>query len=625
MDKIGLIAGSGQFPIMFAGAAVAGGLKVYAVAHVGETDPHLEDTVDAIRWVRIGQLKRIIEFFKESGVSDAIMAGGITKTSMFSSVRPDLKAIKMLATMDHTQDDAILRAFACVMENHGIAIRAATFLLPDLLAKSGCWTRRKPTKSEMEDVRFGWRIAKEIGRSDVGQSVVVRRGSVLAVEAIDGTDSTIRRGGALGKRKTVVVKTSKPNQDMRFDMPAVGPKTIETMLEAGACVLAIEADRTVVIDREKMVSLANRNKISIVCVDERTFLVPHVYVEKTKIDSRGGEVHKAGRLRAGQDAKRLRVGVVGVGYLGRFHAEKYARMDGVELAGVVDIVPERAQDVAKRLGTRHYADYRELIGKVDAVSVVVPTPVHFSISRHFLENDVDVLIEKPMTETLDQADTLIKIADSRGPIIQVGHLERFNPAVIALKEVVDRPLFIESHRLHTFKERGTDVDVVLDLMIHDIDIILNLVQSEVKSVHAVGVPVVSSRVDIANVRLLFENGCVANITASRISVKNMRKIRIFQKETYVSVDYANNDITFIRKGSNGVGLPIPGWSLQQKTFDDADSLESELGAFVKAVRFREAPLVSGRDGRNALGIALSIAEQIEVTNRRFLGDKSFKG
>ncbi|NVL89753.1 MAG: Gfo/Idh/MocA family oxidoreductase [Desulfobacterales bacterium] len=315
----------------------------------------------------------------------------------------------------------------------------------------------------------------------------------------------------------------------------------------------------------------------------------------------------------------IRVGVIGVGYLGRFHAEKYARMDGVKLAGVVDIVPERAESVAKQLGTEFFADYKDLMGKVDAVSVVVPTPVHFPVSRYFLENDVDVLIEKPITETLEEADALIKIADSRGPIIQVGHLEQFNPAVVALREAVDCPLFIESHRLHIFKERGTEVDVVLDLMIHDIDIILNLVKSDVKSVHAVGVPVISSRVDIANTRLVFENGCVANITASRISLKNMRKIRVFQKDTYVSVDYANHEIAVIQRDGQGIELPIPGMSLEHKTFEKADSLESELGAFVHSVRSREAPLVSGQDGRNALRVALSIMDQIEATNKKFLG------
>lgn len=315
----------------------------------------------------------------------------------------------------------------------------------------------------------------------------------------------------------------------------------------------------------------------------------------------------------------IRVGVVGVGYLGKFHAEKYARMDGVKLAGVVDTNPERADSVAERLGTESFADYRDLIKEVDAVSVVVPTPLHFSISRDFLENNVNVLIEKPITETLEEANTLIKIADSHGSIIQVGHLERFNPAVIALREVVDRPLFIESHRLSFFKERGTEVDVVLDLMIHDIDIILNFVRSELKSIHAAGVPVISSRVDVANVRLVFENGCVANITASRISLKNMRKIRIFQKDTYVSVDYANNEITIIRQDGKGTELPIPGMSLQRTSFEEADSLESELEAFVRSVRNREVPVVSGRDGRNALRVALSIMDQIEETNKKFPG------
>jgi predicted dehydrogenase len=323
--------------------------------------------------------------------------------------------------------------------------------------------------------------------------------------------------------------------------------------------------------------------------------------------------------------KSLRVGVVGVGYLGKFHAEKYARIEGVELAGVVDIVPERAESVAKSFGAEPFTDYKELIGRVDAVSVAVPTPLHFSIANDFLENDVDVLIEKPMTETLAEADALIEKADSHGLIIQVGHLERFNPAVMALREVVEHPLFIESHRLHIPKPpgqdrkvRGTEVDVILDLMIHDIDIILNFVKSEIKSIHASGVPVVSSNVDIANVRLVFENGCVANITASRISLKNMRKIRIFQKDTYISVDYANHEIIIIQKGGQGIPLPIPGMSLQRRSFERTDSLESELEAFVQSVRDREVPLVSGTEGRNALRVALEIVNQIKATNTDFL-------
>ena len=267
MERIGLIAGSGQFPSIFSRAAREKGLNVYAVAHEGETDPALENLVEATKWVKIGQVKKLVAFFKENDVRDAVMAGAITKTKMFSSVRPDLTALKILATMDHTHDDRLLRAFADALEREGIKVRASTFLLPELLAPEGCWTRRKPNKSEMADVRFGWRIVKEIGGLDIGQSVVVRDGSVMAVEAIDGTDATIRRGGKLGKEKTVVVKASKPNQDMRFDVPAVGPETIKTMSSVGASVLAVEAGKTVVFDKEEMVALANRERIAIIGIE----------------------------------------------------------------------------------------------------------------------------------------------------------------------------------------------------------------------------------------------------------------------------------------------------------------------------------------------------------------------
>jgi DUF1009 family protein len=264
MKRIGLIAGSGQFPRIFSKAAKGRGLHVFAVAHEGETDPELERLVEAIKWIKIGQVKKLITFFKENDVRDAVMIGGITKTKMFSGVRPDLTALKILATVDHTQDDRLLRAFAGALEKEGINICASTFLLPELLASPGCWTRRKPNKSEMTDVRFGWEIVKEIGDLDIGQSVVVRDGSVMAVEAIDGTDATIRRGGKLGRENTVVVKASKPNQDMRFDVPAVGPETIKTMRSVGASVLAVEAGRTVVFEKEEMVALANRSGIAII-------------------------------------------------------------------------------------------------------------------------------------------------------------------------------------------------------------------------------------------------------------------------------------------------------------------------------------------------------------------------
>jgi predicted dehydrogenase len=316
--------------------------------------------------------------------------------------------------------------------------------------------------------------------------------------------------------------------------------------------------------------------------------------------------------------KKLRVGVVGAGYLGRFHAEKYARMDDVELIGVVDIDKSQAEEVAQRFNTKAYLNHQHLFGKVDAVSIVVPTPAHFSVAKDFLKNDIDVLIEKPMSETTEEADDLIRFSKSRGLIIQVGHLERFNPAVVALREIIKKPMFIESHRLSIFKDRCTDVSVVLDLMIHDIDIILNFVRSEIVGIHAAGVPVISGQVDIANARLEFKSGCIANVTASRISTKNERKIRLFQKDTYISVDFANQGITVIQRNANVEGGLIPGMEIKQLSFAKSDALEDELKSFIRTVRTRENPEVTGQMGRDALKIALSIMKQIRDTNRRFL-------
>jgi len=313
--------------------------------------------------------------------------------------------------------------------------------------------------------------------------------------------------------------------------------------------------------------------------------------------------------------KKLRVGVVGVGYLGKFHAEKYAAMDDIDLVGVTDINRKQLGKIAKEVGTTGYTDYRELFGKVDAVSIVVPTPLHHKIGKDFLENDVDMLLEKPMTESLNEADELIDIAESRGLIIQVGHLERYNPAVVPLKNIVKKPRFIESHRLSVYNERGTDVSVVLDLMIHDIDIILNYVGSEVKTINAAGISVISQYPDIANARIEFKNGCVANVTASRISEKNERKIRLFQKDAYISVDFANREIHIVKKGNDsGNESLIPGMTTDLLRFTDGDALEDELKAFVKNVKRREVPEVSGRVGREALKIALSIMGQIDTTS-----------
>lgn len=261
--KIGLIAGSGQFPIIFTKAAKKKGYAVYAVAYVNETDREIENFADEVHWLYLGQLKRLIRFFKQNQVAEAVMMGAIRKTRMFTDVRPDMKAIAVFSKMRHTHDDNLLSTFARVLEEDGIRIKASTFLVPELLAQEGCWTKRKPSRSEQADIDLGWRLAKEIGLLDIGQCVVVAGGSVLAVEAIDGTDATIRRGGPLGNGNAVVVKVCKPNQDTRFDIPAIGIGTIQTMHEAGVRTLVVESGKAIVFDRDEMVDLANRCNIAI--------------------------------------------------------------------------------------------------------------------------------------------------------------------------------------------------------------------------------------------------------------------------------------------------------------------------------------------------------------------------
>ncbi len=266
--RIGLIAGGGQFPLIFSKSAKKRGFTIFAAAYIHEADPLLKDHVDEIEWFHLGQIRRLIRYFKLNHVSEAVMIGAIRKTRMFSDVKPDTKAISLILGMKHTHDDGVLRAFAGALEKEGIKIQASTFLLPELLAPSGRWTKRKPNRSEMSDIELGWRCSKEIGRLDIGQCVVVGGGSILAVEAIDGTDETIKRGAALGSGTAVVVKTCKPNQDIRFDMPAVGTDTIKTMNRAGAGVLAVEAQKAVVFDRKEMIDLANQVNIAIIAMDE---------------------------------------------------------------------------------------------------------------------------------------------------------------------------------------------------------------------------------------------------------------------------------------------------------------------------------------------------------------------
>jgi predicted dehydrogenase len=308
--------------------------------------------------------------------------------------------------------------------------------------------------------------------------------------------------------------------------------------------------------------------------------------------------------------RKVKVAVVGVGHLGQHHARIYAELPGVELAAVVDVADGRRREVGGRLRVPALADFRSLLGQVDAASVAVPTGSHHEIARAFLLAGSDVLVEKPITRTLAEADDLITVAAAEGRILQVGHSERYNGAVQALARHVQDPRFIEVHRMGPFPGRGTDVDVVLDLMIHDIDIILALVKAPVRAVSAVGVPVVSDQVDIANARVEFASGCVANITASRVSGARLRKIRVFQRDTSFVLDYASQELHLFRQ----VATDRPGKSRLARIevpVDRVEPLRQELADFVRSVRTRRPPMVSGEAGREAVAVATQIIECLQ--------------
>jgi predicted dehydrogenase len=309
--------------------------------------------------------------------------------------------------------------------------------------------------------------------------------------------------------------------------------------------------------------------------------------------------------------------VVGIGHLGNYHLQKYAKLPGTIITGVSDSLPDRARKAAELYGCEAFTDHRQLIGRVDAVSIAVPTKYHFETARDFLREGIDVLLEKPITATIEDADELIRTADEKKAVFQVGFVERFNPAIIALGEVIKKPLFIESHRLHPFFIRGTDVDVILDLMIHDLDIILKFVDSPLKSAEAVGISVLSNEVDIANARLTFQSGCVANITASRVTGKTMQKIRFFGLEGYHSVDYSKREIVSIGRTVLDDGTTeISGNQLDIRMHDP---LEEEIRSFLECVRTRSNPLVSGREARKSLELALEIIEKMRSSRNIIAG------
>jgi len=309
---------------------------------------------------------------------------------------------------------------------------------------------------------------------------------------------------------------------------------------------------------------------------------------------------------------RLRVGVVGVGYLGRVHAKIYADMDDVDLVGVVDIDAGIAHDIAKTYQCGAHLDPSDLLGQVDAVSVVVPTSAHREVAEPFLQNGVHMLLEKPVAPTIKDAEAIINASENAGTILQIGHIERFNAGVMALADRVREPRFIEVHRLGTFAGRATDVDVVTDLMIHDIDIVLSLVKSELCYISAMGTPVVTRHVDIANARLEFKNGTVANVTASRVSSKKFRRIRVFSEDMYQALNFANQQIDIVRPAAPSRDGDFPEIVTEQIRIEPRPPLDAELAHFVRTVRTGAQPFVTGRDGLAALRVAMLVRDKIHA-------------
>ena len=308
--------------------------------------------------------------------------------------------------------------------------------------------------------------------------------------------------------------------------------------------------------------------------------------------------------------------VIGVGYLGRFHAQKYAQLEGSKLVAVVDANAQAAQQVGAELGVEAATDYRAVLDRVSAISIAVPTPLHHAIACEALERGIHVLVEKPIATTAAQAREMVSIAQRRGCVLQVGHLERFNPAIVAAVGKLRTPRFVESHRLAPFKQRGTDVSVVLDLMIHDIDLIQELVGQPIESIDAVCAQVFSGEIDIVNARIHFRGGCVANTTASRVSLKQERKIRIFQDDAYLSIDMQQKILTMIRK-KDAAPVESPAQvSIEEESFEQGDALRDEIAAFLKAIREKSTPVVTGEDGLRALETALQITELVQKSAQR---------
>tara|TARA_B100000767_G_scaffold45957_1_gene40502 strand:+ start:28 stop:954 length:927 start_codon:yes stop_codon:yes gene_type:complete len=305
---------------------------------------------------------------------------------------------------------------------------------------------------------------------------------------------------------------------------------------------------------------------------------------------------------------KVKIAVIGIGYLGEFHAQKYKANKNADLIGVVDTNMQRSEEISNKIGVKSYNDYKSIINQVDAVSIVVPTNLHYKIAKFFIENKKHVLIEKPFASNAAEARKLKKISEKNKTILQIGHLERFNKAFVELKDKVKNPLFIECNRISPFKIRGTEVDVIMDLMIHDLDIIMSINKSKIKNIQASGISVLTSKTDIANARIVFEDNCVCNLSSSRISDKIERKMRVFQKNSYFSLDYQNSSLGTYKKIKNKNVVSI---EKKENSFPQNDSLKDEIDSFVKCIKNNKKAVVDASDGLNALTYALKISNLIK--------------
>ncbi len=640
MSVLGLIAGSGPLPFEVAEAAAELGLGVAIAAIEQNTDPAIESRArGAFGWFAAGELDRVITFLKDAAASEVILAGAVAKRELLrdpASLRPDARAIALLGRLPELGDDALLRAIADELESEGLPVVSSTKHLRDRLVREGLLVGQPLSPGLEQDLALGLAVARSLGIHDVGQGVVVRAGSVVAVEAAEGTDAMIRRAAELTGPGSVVVKVAKPGQDLRFDIPAIGPGTASIAEEAGVAAIGLEAGRTIVLERERTIARLRTAGIALVGLHSELTVqaqqsgggseVRNVAASRAEgaarsevLAERRADGARPLARRDPQDRRRVpqdppRIAVIGAGHMGAFHAEKLAQLERegkARLACVCDADPARAAEVAGKYGVRALREPGQVREFADAACIAVPTMEHARVARELLEAGLDVLVEKPIATTREDARQLIELAQRRGRVLQVGHIERFSRAFAAIRPVLNRPRFIEAHRIGPYPGRATDVSVILDVMIHDLDIVASLAGAEVERVEAVGVPVLSTSEDIANARVRFVNGCILNLTASRVSLETLRKVRLFQSDAYISIDFGENSLTIVRReGRLGAG-ETPRIHVEKLELDSGDALLAQDRAFAVSVRERTKPEVTGEDGYRALDLALRIEESIE--------------